>query len=387
MYITTDKRLTALGAVPTPPRLQPRCYSLMLTMPPSYAALEEEVRRWISTCVMSRTQVSPGVSIRRERPLVIGNPSLQDIWNRILQHRKGQRIEIKADYVWGPYREEAINFSTTALPPPPAPRPAPPAPGPAPCPPLTCAPVGSIIPSRHGFKFVNSFSLPIPLPGLPFLPGLPSSIPASFGLCGGMATAALDYYLKCIPVPSRTTIPTQGDNLFNYLVRRQLDSLDVPGFGMVLKFLEWTNRPDTTTRVARSSVPAAILSMLIGPLTQLITLDGLQELTAPEFRATTASLAAGSPVVLGLIYVGPGAVNIWHNHQVLAYGVTNVSANVKDIKIYDPNYPGDDTAIIRCIVQAGGTRVLCQQDGRGGTKTVRGFFRMPYTRRTPPCLP
>jgi hypothetical protein len=244
-------------------------------------------------------------------------------------------------------------------------------PRPAPCPPSTCTPVGSVLPSRHGFKFINSFSITIPLPR-PF-----PSIPASFGLCGGMATAALDYFLSCISIPSTTTIPVAGNPLFKYLLARQLDSLGTPTFGMVSKFLSWTNLPDTR--------PSGALPILV-PGAGLV--PGLQELTVPEFRATAASVAAGHPVVLGLIYVGPGAVNIWHNHQVLAYGTAAVSPTVTNLRIYDPNDPRDDGVVIRCELLSGGSRVRCVELWPGGrSKTVRGFFRMPYARVTPPCLP
>jgi hypothetical protein len=391
MYITTNERSSSVGAAPSPPRLHPRCYSLVVTVPATYAALEEAVRRWISTCVMSRTQVRPGVPIRRERTLVTGNPSLRNIWDRVLRHRTGQRVEIRAEYIWGRDREEAINFSTPAPPPPPPPPPPQvrPAPRQAPCPPPTCTPVGPFLPSRHGFKFDNLFSVTIPLPG-----PLPS-ISEKYGLCGGMATAALDYFLSCIPIPSTTTVPASGTTLFNYLLRRQLDSIDAPTFGMVRKFLSWTNRPDITAPLA--NVPfgprvGRLVGPLIGPVPALVPIDGLQELTVPEFRATVASLSAGRPVVLGLIYVGPGAVSIWNNHQVLAYGATRVSPTVTNIRVYDPNEKGNnpdtDDVLIRCELLAGGTRVRCMQGSRTRvTKTVRGFFRMPYTRVTPPCLP
>ena len=81
-------------------------------------------------------------------------------------------------------------------------------------------------------------------------------------------------------------------------------------------------------------------------------------------------------------------MNIWFNHQVLAYGTTAISPTVTNIKIYDPNDPGNDGVVIRCELLAGGSRVRCVQMWPGGrVKTVRGFFRMPYTRMTPPCLP
>jgi hypothetical protein len=268
-------------------------------------------------------------------------------------------------------RRVEVFLPTPAPPPPPPPRPALPALRPVTCPPPTCTPVGPFLASSHGFKFDNSFSITIPLPR-PF-----PSIPASFGLCGGMATAALDYFLSCIPIPSTTAIPTSGTMLFNYLLRRQLDSISAPTFGMVEKFLTWTNLPDTR--------PSGAIRVLV-PTAGLV--PGLQELTVPEFRATVASLAAGRPVVLGLVYVGPGSVSLWDNHQVLAYGISSVSPTVTNLRIYDPNEPRDDGVVIRCELLAGGARVRCVEVWPGGaTKPVRGFFRMPYARVIPPCLP
>jgi hypothetical protein len=93
-------------------------------------------------------------------------------------------------------------------------------------------------------------------------------------------------------------------------------------------------------------------------------------------------------VVVGLVYVGPGALNIWENHQVLAYGIDRESPAVTKIKIYDPNEENDDGAHLRCELVAGGTRVVCEEfKTRAKNERVRGFFRMPYKRKTPPCLP
>jgi len=212
-----------------------------------------------------------------------------------------------------------------------------------------------------------------------------------------MATAALDYFLSRCPIPSTETVPSSGSPLFNYLLDRQLDSLGLPdldilglplsilggplipgskalnilahpALAVIRKFISWTNRPDTTH-----------------------LFDGLRELTVPEFRATIRSLCAAQPVVLGLIYAGPGAVSIWKNHQVLAYDYTfdpmpvNPTVTFTDIKIYDPNYKEVDDAVIRCWEL--GKRVRCEERVSGYKKLVRGFFRMPYTAEAPPCLP
>jgi hypothetical protein len=99
------------------PKLVPRCRSLDLTIPSSYKGLEEAVQNWIHTCTMSKTE--GGAPVHRERRLVIGNPSLIDIWNKILRYRMGQKTTIVPEYIWGPNRVESIRFTTTSLPPPP----------------------------------------------------------------------------------------------------------------------------------------------------------------------------------------------------------------------------------------------------------------------------
>lgn len=120
MYTWQLNNLPADGmqGLAAPPRLQPRCYSLVLKIPSAFQELEEAVKKWIATCVQSRTEVR-GVPVHREHKLVTGNPSLLDIWNRILRSRVGQEAMLLAEYVWGANRAESIRFSTTALPPPP----------------------------------------------------------------------------------------------------------------------------------------------------------------------------------------------------------------------------------------------------------------------------
>jgi len=175
-----------------------------------------------------------------------------------------------------------------------------------------------------------------------------------------MSMAALDYFLSCIPIPSTTAVPIEGTPLYNYLLDRQLDSV---GRGRDLdigrKFVAWTRLDDAR----------------------------VQELTAPEFSATRASVRAGKPVVLGLIYAKEKVDlrKAFDNHQVLAHKASIQSPGVTDLQIYDPNWPGDGTVKIRCAVL--GARVHSWHIIPTGPKPVRGFFRIPYTKRLPPCLP
>lgn len=128
MYLHDHQTTTSQGrgfesALGSPP-MHPRCKALELAIPGTRQELEDAVKRWIATCVQSRTQIG-GVAVHRERGLVDGNASLLDIWNRILRHRVGQKVLITAEYIWGPNRVETIRFSTTATPPPPPPVPPP----------------------------------------------------------------------------------------------------------------------------------------------------------------------------------------------------------------------------------------------------------------------
>jgi hypothetical protein len=103
------------------PRLQPRCYRLTLQVPSTFAALEEAVRRWIATCVMSRT-LQNGVPVHREVALVNGNASLAELWTRNLRLRIGQSVAIIAEYLGTPNGVDAVRFSTNVpVPPSPAP--------------------------------------------------------------------------------------------------------------------------------------------------------------------------------------------------------------------------------------------------------------------------
>ncbi len=266
-----------------------------------------------------------------------------------------------------PSASRRVEFFLTAVSPPRPPTPT----APAPCPPATCSPPAAFRPSLHGFHFVNSFTLA----GLSSSPSIPSVarpilarlLSGSFGLCGGMASAAKDHFLTCVPRPSTATTPTSGP-LFAYLAMRQIESLGLPSSTLVKQFLAWSMLPDTATSFLPISIP------------------GTQELTLPQLRATLTRLSRSDPTILGLVYVGPRSAAIWDNHQVLAYGQSTPAPGVTDIKVYDPNYPLRDDVVIRARVT--GSRVVSEQFV-GGTplKRVRGFFIMPYTRRVPLCLP
>jgi hypothetical protein len=247
-------------------------------------------------------------------------------------------------------------------------------------------------PSAHGFKFVNRFEgSPLPFSLGEAEKGL--GLPSHFGLCGGMSSAAADFYLAERPVPSTGIAPAQGTPLYNYLYKRQVASLGALGT-YATKFVSWMALPDGTADG-----------------TNALTWDTLAEVrrrfepAAPARPGQRAEVKPVNPVVvLGLVLVSFRQTReLWQNHQVLVYGVreappANGQPRGVDLLIYDPNYPGADGAVIRCrprvvgmlapagpwpaptpVVGIASVRVV---PGKKDTP-VRGFFPMPYNREFP----
>jgi hypothetical protein len=214
-------------------------------------------------------------------------------------------------------------------------------------------------PSVHGFGFANRF----PGQPLPFSAQTLLRTSTSYGLCGGMCYAALDFLLAGRSIPQDVAPPAQGSPLHRYLYRRQFASFGLFG-SCIFRFAAWTALPDDTP-------------------------FGTQRRTYDQFEQVRARLDGGHPVVLGIVYVSAAETPaIWKNHQVLAYGCSQVSDTAFDINIYDPNLPQDDTIVIRAERVAVGEEIFglrCTQKVAGqAEKKVRGFFIVPYRLVTPP---
>jgi hypothetical protein len=214
-------------------------------------------------------------------------------------------------------------------------------------------------PSVHGFRFANRF------PGYPLSFPTPTLLRTStyYGLCGGMCYAALDFLLAGRSIPLDASPPQQGSPLHRYLYRRQIASFGPLG-ACVARFAAWMALPDDTP-------------------------FGTRRRTYDQFQAVRTRLDGGQPVVLGVIYVSAAETPaIWKNHQVLAYGYSQVSDTAFDINIYDPNFPLDDAVVIRVERVAVGRGIFglrCTQKVAGqAEKKVRGFFIAPHRPLMPP---
>src|SRR5215208_770949 len=99
-------------------------------------------------------------------------------------------------------------------------------------------------PRQHGFHFSNRFVNRI------------ATIPEfgtveTFGRCGGMAYAALDYHLANVPIPAYTSanyapdgVPPDGNWLADYIYVRLMNSFFTPS---ALNFVAWTGHSDHQT--------------------------------------------------------------------------------------------------------------------------------------------
>jgi hypothetical protein len=253
----------------------------------------------------------------------------------------------------------------------------------------------AFLPSRHGFVFVNHFSGSV----LSRSFGLASDMVqmSGFGLCGGMSFAAADYFAAGRPVPTQASQPAEGTALREYLHRRQMDSLGglATGLPQVARFTSHMRAPD-------------------------LGAAGTRVLSAAQLDSVVSQLQAGRLVMLGLVYVrtagnkqdAAGPVGQpWENHQVLAYAAARPTQPGEPIRIriYDPNFPGDDSAAL--VIEPGlagslpsigpltvhtpllgvrMTRIAARPAAKPGTtptvdrKLVRSMFTMPYTPAQPP---
>ncbi len=171
-------------------------------------------------------------------------------------------------------------------------------------------------PRVHGFRFRNDFVTNFA--GIDF-----------YGLCGGMAYSALDYFNRNRPVPTQVSPPANGTPLRQYIYDRQqnstLDNLD--------KWAELSFNP-------------------FGSRTGEFFNWGLQGFNGGRLQELRAEIDNGRPVPLGLYKGGNGGFTT--HHQVLAIGYDlgrytgDLGQNKEDLKIYvyDSNFPSRTMTLV-----------------------------------------
>jgi hypothetical protein len=218
------------------------------------------------------------------------------------------------------------------------------------------------LPSKNGFHFDNSFK---PVPTELNTPLGPIQIgDASKGLCGGMIYTAIDYFNAGLDIPSDTDLPA-NDMLFDYVVKRLLESFDIPTGPLQYIELMHPDYPDGFSANKRGPLP-------IGRSWRMIRQEW------PKIKAT---LDTGQPCPLGLILIKSKELKeLGKNHQVLTYGY-DLTGDDLTFYIYDPNYHGNDNITMKLkvgdpehptkVIYSSGESVLC-------------FFKTKYTFSMPP---
>jgi hypothetical protein len=205
---------------------------------------------------------------------------------------------------------------------------------------------------QHGFQFKNSFDFPTLLHYyLPMNFPLPVAMgDVTYGLCGGMCCASLDYFYTGKQLPSYTEVEDINLQLFLCLWNRQLDTLKP---ATIRKIFEWMLRDDKS--LARSMKPW-------------------------ESQKVREGIDQGDPVILALIR-SKGITGATNNHQVLATGYDyDPGLQHMTIYIYDPNWPDEEPELAIDLSTPGqGINIEHSKDG-----SQRGFFKIDYKQETPP---
>ena len=244
--------------------------------------------------------------------------------------------------------------------------------------------VAAFVPSVAALHFNNSFpaGTTYPVITLPVV-GTIASQDASTGVCGGFVFTVLDMFTSDpkLQPPSVTTPPADGSTLFNYLIRRLLDSFG-PGitYGNALKAIQWIQTPGHDVVIG-----------LQGPgLAHRMVFD--------EWPAIKADIDAGRPSPIYLVMApqcGPGDIPgiidaLGHGHQVLVYGYDLDNAGNLTLQVYDPNDNSNDNSTISLNISVPAHTITISAPGIEAAiadpATIRGLFRAAYNYTNPAAL-
>ena len=182
--------------------------------------------------------------------------------------------------------------------------------------------IPGFLPSTAGFHFGNAWPHG---PAIVVGGRLPGPVPVDLevrigdtadGLCGGMALAARDRWLAGEPPPPDRQPPAFGTPLFEEIVRRQVDSLEL-GVAVVRFY-----RAGATTPAARARIAVR-----------------------DAWPAIRRQIDDGRPALVGLIHSATADPRrLGTNHQVLAHAYElDAEGGRLTLSVYDPNHPDDDT--------------------------------------------
>jgi hypothetical protein len=221
--------------------------------------------------------------------------------------------------------------------------------------------VPGFLPTTRGLHFTNYY---------PHEPELTVTLPtgqhlsigdAANGLCGGMVFSTMDYFVAGEPIPPDTQPPLAGSALYQFIVKRLIDSLNLPlGIGRYLELME-------------PAFPDVGLAFGLPGRANVMVHD--------EWPRIQTMLDAGQLVPLGLIKIKSGQPqDLSKNHQVLTYGY-DLDGSDLTLWLYDPNYANRDDVHLRLNVATVRAPIPVTYVP---PETVYCFFHTPYAPAQPP---
>ena len=208
-------------------------------------------------------------------------------------------------------------------------------------------PTTSFSPTTHGFHFANNFAnaiLTVPVPG-------GSKTFSTYGRCGGMAYASLDYFWNRMAVPTHSSrpsptakllgiddfpgsssatagVPPDSSPLAQYIYKRLKDSIEL----YAAKWLEWSGTPDSDTF-------APTFDFTTSHEVNRRTAKGvISQTKEDEWPKLKQHIDAGNPVPIGLLANASGPAALPASHVVVAYGYEE-NGNDLVVHVYDNNHP------------------------------------------------
>lgn len=229
-------------------------------------------------------------------------------------------------------------------------------------------------PAVNGFQFANAFPhSPIREFRLGNLATLDIGDAAN-GLCGGMSFSAADLHRAGLKPPEDVDPPPAGTATREYIIDRQIASFD---YGRVpLRFFSLMSPVRPATEPAFSSLLARVGLGGLVPQRHSRTWVMIHE----EWPRVRADLDAGQLSMIGLIrVVSLDPTLLGHNHQVVAYGY-DLDGSALTIRIYDPNYPRDESVTISLDIA---NERGAAEPRWSGPDALVCFFRAPYSAADP----
>ncbi len=218
------------------------------------------------------------------------------------------------------------------------------------------------LPSTHGFAFRNHWpdehitSITLPDPFGDILVGN-----AAWGLCGGMSFASRDYFEARTWAPTQSTNPSgEGDPLFDYIVQRLAQSLNVGDAADFVKYADpvYPDTDDPTLGDGRNWVMAHV-----------------------AFPAIRDVIDSGHPCPIGVV-IGqlPNVTGL--GHQVCAYAYQLSGQNLV-LWVYDPNSPGEDDITMQLDISRTDQALINVHSKINVPHAPICFFTQSYEQRSP----